>query len=61
MHVSTRYFSAHCDSTGAWVRLFGRGLTVTKGTLLFSERYGHQKYLRIGFGWRIKYLNRRQT
>jgi len=59
MKVTTRYFSAHLSRGGLWFRFFGRGLTFTRGTLLFSERYGYQKYLKLGFGWRVKYLRRR--
>jgi hypothetical protein len=34
-----------------WFRIFGYGLhfkDITKHKLLFTERYGHTKYLKIG-------------
>lgn len=42
-----------------WVRLFGIGLhikDIRTHPLLFSERYGHSKYIQIG-SYRIRYLN----
>lgn len=40
-----------------WVRIFGLncGISLTKTPLLFSERYGYRKYIKI-FGWRIHWL-----
>ena len=41
-----------------WFRIFGYGLSFSKGRLLFSERYGYTKYLKIG-NIKISFLNRR--
>ena len=49
------------DGGSAWFRLFGVGAVLTNGTLLFSERYGYTKYLPVGFGWRIRFLKRRDA
>lgn len=49
------------DRNGLWLwfRPFGRGVAVTNGPLLFSERYGYAKFLRLPFGWRAKLLKKR--
>jgi hypothetical protein len=41
-----------------WVRLLGRGVAwkdTTRHALLFSERYGHTRTLRVG-RWSFKWL-----
>ena len=33
---------------GFWFRIFGYGLSVSNMAMMFSERYGYRKVLRIG-------------
>lgn len=46
-------------SKGMWFRLFGYGLHFTNSMLLFSERNGHTKYLKLPFGFRVRFLKRK--
>jgi hypothetical protein len=50
-----KHLQFHFYRTGFWIKLCGHGISVSKTPLLFSERYGHIKPLRIG-AWRIIYL-----
>lgn len=38
-----------------WFRLGrqGPGIAFKRTPLLFSERHGHRKFIRVGFGWRL--------
>jgi hypothetical protein len=43
-----------------WVR-FGvnsAGFKLSRTRLLFSERNGYKKYIKLPFGWRVSFLNR---
>ena len=41
-----------------WVRFWpdGRGVSLKRTPMLFSERSGHTKFLQLGFGWRVSIL-----
>ena len=60
MNINTKYFTA-CEYKGAgWVRLFGYGIAwkdVSTHPMLFSERNGYVKTLRIG-RWSFRLLNK---
>jgi hypothetical protein len=44
-----------------WIRPFGgRGIALKRTRLLFSERSGDTKYLRLPFGWRAIWLKHQQ-
>lgn len=49
------WFSCYSWRKGFWFRLFGKGVCVSKGPLLFSERNGYTKVYRL-FGFKIKLL-----
>lgn len=58
LRVNMWFISAQFVKTGGWLRIFGRGFAVkdtNKVPLLFSERNGHIKTIRIG-KWSFKYL-----
>jgi hypothetical protein len=47
---------AHVYRWGFWIRIFGRGVRVERDArLLFSERYGYTRALRIG-RWSVRWL-----
>lgn len=50
----------HIGSEGGFIRIpsKGHGLCLTRSIMLFSERMGHTKYLKLPFGWRLKFLNK---
>lgn len=51
-------FSYYKDSDCMWFR-FGRngyGASIKRTEMLFSERYGYRKYLKLPFGWRLTLL-----
>ena len=56
-----KWYRVFCHYKGDgfyWFRLFGRGLKfkdITKHRLLFSERNGYEKYIKIG-NWIVGYL-----
>ena len=55
------FISYHRGPGIFWFRIFGYGITfkdTTKYALLFSERYGYTKSLRLG-KWYIRILTRR--
>ncbi len=41
---------------GFWIRLFGRGFRVTNSDMLFSERNGYKKYIKLPFGYRLTFF-----
>lgn len=41
-----------------WLRINGVGFVIRRDALMFSERYGYTKYLRLPFGWRANWLRR---
>jgi hypothetical protein len=43
-----------------WVRLFGRGFSIKRTPMLFSERAGHTKTYRLICGWRVVFLGQRR-
>lgn len=48
----------YISSDVRWFR-FGRngyGLSLKRTSMLFSERNGYDKYLKLPFGWRLKLL-----
>ena len=53
-----KLFSCHISSDTIWIRIpaHGYGLTIKKTDLLFSERNGYKKYLKLPFGWRLSLL-----
>jgi hypothetical protein len=60
MQIDKKWFQFECwnipPDKGFWIRIFGRGFTVRKGPLLFSERYNLKRYYRLPFGYRISRL-----
>lgn len=45
--------SYHFTKTSFWIRIFGRGVSISKEPMLFSMRIGKKKYLKLPFGWRV--------
>jgi hypothetical protein len=45
---------------GFWIRfgMYGVGFSIARTPMLFSERMGHKKYIRLPFGWRLSYMPR---
>lgn len=46
------------SASGFWFRVLGVGVQVTNAPPPFSVRYGHEKVLWLGRGWRAKILRR---
>ena len=45
--------------SGFWFRIFwGYGLHFTNGPMLFSERNGYEKRMKLPFGWRVKIIKK---
>lgn len=44
------------SGSGGWIRIFGKGFSVTNGMKLFSERNGYQKSLKLPCGYRARIL-----
>lgn len=57
-HSWSRDASDDFMGAGCWFRIFGHGLHFNNGQLLFSERNGHSKFLKLPFGYRVKFLRR---
>ena len=56
-------FSCYSERGLFWFRIFGRGLVVKDvrlHPLLFSERHGYQRMIRIG-PWVIRYLRKEEA
>jgi hypothetical protein len=56
MKINIKIFQAASDDIGGWFRIFGVGLSwrdIGAYGLLFSERNGYSRYLRIG-KWIVK-------
>lgn len=50
-----KLFFYYKDPDCIWFRLGrnGYGLSIKRTEMLFSERYGNRKYLKLPFGWRL--------
>jgi hypothetical protein len=59
-NVNTCIFEYHKEDGLLWIRIFGAGVhfkDLTKHDLIFSERNGYKKTMRVG-KWNIKWLPR---
>jgi hypothetical protein len=45
-------------SKGFYIRIFGVGIKISNCDLSFSERNGYEKYLRLPFGYKLKFLKK---
>lgn len=53
-----KLFCYHFGTYGFWFRILGYGLSFRspKMPILFSERNGYKKSVKLPYGWRICYL-----
>lgn len=58
MYFGKKLFNIYWSKDLVWIRVpvNGKGIVIKRTRPLFSERYGHEKFHKIGFGWRLGFL-----
>jgi len=49
------FISGATHKKGIWIRIFNsKALVILNSPMIFSERYGVSRYLKLPFGYRVK-------